>query len=390
MTFEETIKGKKILILEGYARQCLPYMREFKKMGCEISLLCHTKLDCGYASRLPDHKILGVCDPDLYEESEKYIIDLIKTGKYDLVFPLVDFSAGILAAHKEELSEYAIICTNEKDVYSRSQDKLEVMRVCEENDIPHPMTLTTVTSVSDVYASNIRIPFVIKPRRGCGARGFHKFETDMKEFEDYIEKNNIDLSQMVVQECLPIESLVMSDNIFIDRNGEIKSSFLYGCYRVYPLKGGTGTFNVTFDRPEIHRECAKLVQKMNLRGVIGVDLMVDLRDNVAKVIEINPRSLACSKIGFIAGVNQARQVLEDAYGFPVTPYMTYKTDMRIRMSQTDILWFLKSPDRFRCKPSWFSCKHTKDQLFSWDDPLPWFAFLFRGLKRLKSEEKKRR
>ena len=89
MTFEETIKGKHILILEGYARQCLPYMREFKKMGCEISLLCHTRLDCGYASRLPDHKILGICDPDRYEDSERFIVDLIKTGKYDLVFHIL-------------------------------------------------------------------------------------------------------------------------------------------------------------------------------------------------------------------------------------------------------------------------------------------------------------
>lgn len=389
MTFEETVRGKHILILEGYARQCLPYMREFKKLGCEISLLCHTKLDCGYASRLPDHKILGVCDPDLYEQSEQYIVELVKTGRYDLVFPLVDFSAGILAHHKEELSPYAIICTNDRDVYDRSQDKLEVMRVCAREGVPHPMTLEGIEKVEDVFASGIHFPIIIKPRRGCGARGFHKFET-AETFPAYIAENHIDLTQMVVQECLPIESLVMSDNIFVDRDGEIRSSFLYGCYRVYPIKGGTGTFNITFNRPEIHRECAKLVREMGLRGVIGVDLMIDPRDDTAKVIEINPRALACSKIGFIAGVNQARQLLEDAYGFPVTPYMEYKNDMRVRMSQTDTLWFLKSPDRFRAKPSWFSCKNTKDQTFSWDDPLPWFAFLLRGLRNLKKEEAKRK
>ena len=177
MTFEETVRGKHILILEGYARQCLPYMREFKRFGCEVSLLCHTRLDCGYASRLPDHKILGICDPDRYEDSEKFIIDLIKSGKYDLVFPLVDFSAGILARHKEELSDYAKICTNDCSVYERSQDKLEVMRVCAENDIPHPMTIENVSTVADVLSSGIQLPFIIKPRRGCGARGFHKFET---------------------------------------------------------------------------------------------------------------------------------------------------------------------------------------------------------------------
>ena len=96
-------EGKKILILEGYARQCLPFMRSFKKLGCEVTLLCNSKIDLGYVSRLPDHKILGICDPDSYEESERFICDLIKKGNYDLVVPLVDFSARILSENKVEL-----------------------------------------------------------------------------------------------------------------------------------------------------------------------------------------------------------------------------------------------------------------------------------------------
>ena len=129
---------------------------------------------------------------------------------------------------------------------------------------------------------------------------------------------------------------------------------------------------------------------MGLRGCVGVDLMIDPRDNKAKVIEINPRILACSKIGFVAGVNQAQQIIQDVYGDVVTPMINYKTNVGVRMSQIDVLWFLKSPDRFKAKPSWFKIRGVKDQMFSIDDPLPWFAFLFRGVIKLKSEEEKRR
>ena len=197
---QEDFKGKHILILEGYARQCLPYMREFKRFGCEISLLCHTKLDCGYASRLPDHKILGICDPDQYKESEEYIVNLVKTGKFDMVFPLVDFSAQILSENKEELSQYAIIYANDKEVFARSQDKLEVMKACMKIGTPHPMTLTDVATIDDVLATGITFPIIIKPRHGCGARGFNKFETE-KEFVDCVRENQIDIAGMVVQEC---------------------------------------------------------------------------------------------------------------------------------------------------------------------------------------------
>ena len=389
MDWKDAAKGKHILILEGYARQCLPFMREFKKLGMKVSLLCNTKLDCGYASRLPDYKILGICDPEEYEKSEEYIVKLVKTGKFDLVLPLVDFSASILAKHKEELSKHAIICVSDKEAFEKSQDKLQVMKVCMQNNVPCPKTLTGVSNVDEVLKSEMQFPIVIKPRKGCGAKGFHKIMNE-EDFKKIVSENQIELVDMVVQECLPIESALISDNIFIDKKGNIKSAFLYRCYRFYPLTGGTGTFNMTFDRKDIHEECARLVKMMGLRGCVGVDLMIDPRDNVAKVIEINPRILACSKIGFVAGVNQAYQIIQDTYSDSVTSMMKYKSGVGVRMSQIDILWFLKSPERFKAKPSWFKLKNIKDQTFSIDDPLPWFAFLIRGFVNLKSEEEKRK
>lgn len=385
MDFWETIKNKHVLILEGYARQCLPFMREFKKLEMEVSILCHTKLDCGYASRLPDHKILGICNSEMYEESEKYIVNLIKNGKYDLVLPLVDFSASILSRNKKELSKYAIIYVNDQEVFEKAQDKLHVMNVCMNNGIHCPKTLNKVDNIFEVINSKIEFPIIIKPRIGCGAKGFYKI-LNKAQLETIVEENKINLKDYVVQECLPIESELVSENIFIDKEGNIKSSFTYRCYRFYPLSGGTGTFNMTIDRKDIHEECAKLVRLMGLRGAIGIDLMIDPRDGKAKILEINPRILACSKIGFVAGVNQARQIIEDVFGNPVTSMLNYKSDVAVRMSQTDFLWFIKSPERFKAKPSWFKIRGVKDQTFSFDDPLPWFAFLIRGMRSLKKKK----
>ena len=97
-----------VLILEGYCKQSLPFIRAFKELGCEVSVLCGSRLDCSYASRLPDHKILGVCDFARPEESERFIVDLVKSGRFDIVFPPFDFSARILSHHKQELSAYAV------------------------------------------------------------------------------------------------------------------------------------------------------------------------------------------------------------------------------------------------------------------------------------------
>lgn len=382
-------EGKHILILEGYCKQVLPFIRGFKECGCEVSILCGSKLDCGYASRLPDYKILGVCDLHKPIESEKYIVELIKTCKFDLVFPPFEFSARILAHHKEELSKYAIICANDKEVFDRANDKNEVMRVCMENKLPCPQTLFDVAGPEDVSKGELDYPIIIKPRSMYGARGFHMFNNNV-ELKEYVEANHIDMKEFVVQECIPLDSHVIAGNVYVDRDGEIKSSFIYDSIHLYPEEGGTSTMNVIIDRKDIHEICAALVKKMNLRGVIGIDLMIDKRDNIAKVIEINPRASHAITIGFLSGFNLCQQILEDAYGLPVSLFDKSDTSLCLRIGQTDTLWFLKSKNRFKKSPRKLGYKKVREQMFYWDDPLPWFAFLLEGLKdfRKKMKEKK--
>ncbi len=379
-----SFKGKRILILEGYCKQCLPFIRGFKNLGCDVTILCETKLDCGYASRLPDHKILGVCDLKRPKESEEYIVNLVKTGNYDLVYPLFDFSARILSHHKEELSKYAVIYANDKDIFDTANDKNEVMRVCMKNDIPCPKTIFDVKSVDDVEKRGIKFPIIIKPRRMYGARGFHRFE-EFEEFRSYVRNKNIVLEDYVIQEYIPDESRLMGANIFIDKDGEIKSSYLYICEHIYPEVGGTSTLNAILIRDDIRDYCNKLVKLMNLRGEVGVDLMLDSRDNLGKVIEINVRPVHGVSLGFFFGVDNAKQVLEDAYGLPVTNMEIDRTDTAVRILQTDMLWFLSSPDRFKRLPRKLGYKHVKEQMFFWDDPLPWFAFLFDGMKNYRKK-----
>ena len=381
--------GKHILILEGYCKQCLPFIRGFKELGCEVSILCGSKLDCGYASRLPDHKILGICDLHKPEESEKYIVNLIKNGHYDLVFPSFEFSARILAHNKKELSKYAIICANNKDEFDKANDKNEVMRVCMENNIPCPKTLFDIESPEDVLKGGLDYPIIIKPRSMYGARGFHVFNNE-NDFKNYIKTNVINLNNYVVQECIPLDSEVIAGNVYVDRFGDIKSSFLYDSIHLFPENGGTSTMNVLIDRKDIHETCASLIKIMELRGVIGIDLIIDKRDNIAKVIEINPRPSHAIAIGFLSGFNLCQQILEDAYNMPVTLFDKSDTSLCLRIGQTDMLWFLKSKNRFKKSPCRLGYKKVHEQMFYWDDPLPWFAFLLEGIidYRKKMQEKK--
>ena len=382
-------KGKHILVLEGYCKQSLPFIRGFKKLGCEVTVLCGTKWACGYWSRYADHKILGVCDLHKPVESEQYIVELIKTGKYDMVFAPFEFSARILSHNKEELSKYAIIYANEPEVFDKANNKEEVMRVCMENGIPCPQTFFGIEKVEDIDGK-VKFPVIIKPHSMYGARGFHIFH-DAEEMKRYVTENKVRLKDYVIQEYIPEGSLLMSGNVMIDRKGEIKSSYVYVSEHIYPEDGGTSTLNGIIERGDIKENCNKLVTLMGLRGEIGVDLMLDKRDDVGKIIEINPRPGHAITIGFVTGVNHAQQILEDAFGEEVTPMEVNDTKTAVRIMQTDVLWFLTSKDRFRRQPGKIGYKRVKEQMFYWDDPLPWFIYLFEGMKdyRKKMVEKRK-
>ena len=63
--------------------------------------------------------------------------------------------------------------------------------------------------------------------------------------------------------------------------------------------------------------------------------------------------------------------------------------MYIRHLDTDIAWFLKSSDRFRAKPSWFSWKNTQEILYSRDDKKPFYTHLLQQLLSYRAKIKKK-
>jgi D-aspartate ligase len=83
--------------------------------------------------------------------------------------------------------------------------------------------------------------------------------------------------------------------------------------------------------------------------------------------------------------------LENELGYPVTDMMEYKDNCRMTCLLPDLLWFIKSKDRFRTVPSWFDRRGVYDSIFSWDDPLPSIGFVLYSIKGfMKSMNKRRR
>lgn len=382
------LQGVRVLILEGFARQVMPMMEALHRLGCHITTYNMSKLDMGYTSKYPDEKIIGTWDRENDDISYQALLEVVKAKKFDVIIPMIDFSATLLSKHKEELSQYASLAVNDWEVFMRAGDKEQTMMACMEHDIPCPYTLRNVTCIDDILNSNIQYPFIIKPRVGYGSIGFHKIEDETQlrtVFQSCISAHG----DMLVQEYIPQTDIQYKCEVFIDQNGDVKSAVVFDKTRWYPIDGGSTCCSASVNRPDIIESSVKLLAAIGWRGYGDVDLIQDPRDDIAKVMEINPRITASVKVCFDAGVDFARQIVEHETGRAVTDFPTYEYGRRLRYMHTDLLWFIESSDRFHAKPSWFSWENTSDQIFSIRDPLPWFSYTIQGFLKYRAEKAKR-
>ena len=380
-------KGKRILLLKGGCQQALPLIKAFRDLGCDVTVYCESRLDVGYASRYPNNRIVGCIDHEKPEETYQGFRKAIENGHFDLVIPMNDFVAGILADHKTEFAPYGYICVNDLPIYDLARDKLQTMRICMEEGLPCPKT-ALVDDLNELNLDGWLYPLVVKPRIGFGANGFSVVQNE-EELRRVFTATQKKFGSPMIQEYIPQTGQQYQVEMFMDKEGNCKSFVLMDKLRWYPLDGGPSTINMTVKDEQIKQDCIALLQKMHWRGYASFDLIRDPRDGIAKILEINPRINGTIKICFFAGVNMALQHLQDAFDEPVTDFPDYKEGLYLRFIHKDILWFIKSKDRFRTKPSWFSWKNTTDEIASIKDIKPFFTFSIEAIKALKRDKEKR-
>lgn len=376
----------KVLLIEGRARQVLPMSKALRNLGCEVTTYNRSKLDPGYASRYPNRKLLAYCDAEDPEGSYVAIKAELQKYHYDIVIPLNDDVAIILSRNKTELEKYTTIHVNEWSLFSKASDKLKTMQVCMQNNLPCPKTYHNISELFD-DGIEAKFPIVCKPRTGCAAVGFH-IAADKADLLEYYSKAIEKYGPCLIQEYIPQNGKQYKAELFIDRTGEMKAACVFAKVRWYPIDGGSSTLNETVERPDIIQNCKKLLEIIGWRGYADIDLIEDVRDGEVKIMEINPRITGSVKICFESGVNFAKMIVDDYLGLNVAPQFKVKHKF-LRYMHTDLLWFIKSNERFNCKPSWFDFRNTTDQIFSWSDIWVFFAYTIQGISKINKYKKKR-
>lgn len=378
----------RVLVLDCSGRQIPTILAELHELGCRITTLNDSKLDNGYTSRYPERKLIYKGSGHDLAALKAALDREIPSGNYDAVFPMLESSTELLWQNYDRYNQYVKILAADYEGFQNANDKQLTMELCMANGIPCPRTKKDSETMEE-FLREITFPLALKPRVGSGSRGFHKANTK-EELQALISSGKVIVEEYVIQEFISDAETHRVSYTFIDNDDNVCASMIAKSTRPYPLGVGTNSFFESTNDPELCAQAEKLLKLMNWHGYASVCFIESAKDRLPKVMEINGRISASIKISYVCGINVARLNLERVLGMPVTRYSKdVPIDRRIRHSQAESMWFLKSKDRFKCKPGHFNRRNTWDVVFSWKDPLPYFGYSIQCLLKYKSEMKKR-
>ena len=379
-------KGVRVLMLDGYGRQCAIILKELHDLGCVVTAVCCSKDDVAYRSRFTKDKILEPATRHDMNALEKLLDREIPSGKYDVVFPMNEPSTKLLLENSDKYRKYVKYACADKEGFVNAENKQLTMELCMKNGIPCPITKMDDESM-DEFLKKVSFPLILKPRIGSGSRGIHKAD-NKTELDELINSGTVKVEEYVIQQFMQRGEVHRVSYTFIDNDGVTKTSILAKSSRPYPLGIGTNSLFESCWMPEVALQAEKLLKLMNWHGYASVCFIENEEDHIPRVMEINGRVSASIKTSVVCGAHVVRQNLERAYEQPVTSYMfKYPDGLVVKHSQASLMWFLKSPERFR---DGIKLRKSHDVVFSWSDPKPWFFYTIGCFKKYGDEMEKRK
>jgi predicted ATP-grasp superfamily ATP-dependent carboligase len=370
---------KKVAILDAQTIQTLPVAKSLKNLGFYVILICESTNSYGYRTKYADKKIIAPSTKHDAVNFHLFFTNFLSNEKIDIVIPMNDYSAEYLSINKEQLLNYTNFTIPAHDIFCLAYDKNLLMKECKESNFPHPKTYDLTFGTLDQATDYVGFPALIKPNKTTGARGF-AIVNSIVDLQTKLPAIINSYGDCHLQEFIPSGGKQFKVELFINNLNLINATVIHKI-RFYPEKGGSSCFNQTVERNDLISLCFDVLKTIKWEGFADFDLIEDPRDGIVKIMEINPRIPACIKASLNAGVDFVENIANSSLGLPIKKY-SFNPGNYLRYFGLDLLWFIKSKNRFRTKPSWFSSIFSSKQSLqdgSFDDLNPFIHGTIGGL-----------
>lgn len=342
--------------------------------------------------------------PNLDREPEEAVAALETFAETQSERPVVFFNGEadvlLFSRHRERLGKCYRVHLPEGELLEKLVDKSSFAALSEELDLPTPRTVVPMIP-EDCFdaAEEVGYPCIIKPFR---QRRWHTDEIIARlgltkailvRDADHLREllpllPPIDGREMI-QEYVPgPDSNHYDFHTYIAPDGRVRGTLVGHKLRTYPIHFGQGCYTRFVDKPEIADACLDTLHRLNYRGVANINVKCHAETGKPYILEINPRYSLWCVLDAACGVNLPLLQYADLTG-QVMP------DQRADGQPRRWLWVgndIRAALGYRrCGElsvgqwvrSYFSERgRIVFHAFAIDDPGPWFATMWFGLKNI--------
>ena len=355
----------RVLITDGHWNKSVAAIRALGKHDLKITAGESTRLAAGLFSRYVDRRLhypAPLTQPDAFL---KAIVAELQTEQYDVLLPMELSTLLLLSSHRQRFAELAAFPFAPHATLVQAAHKKGAVLAAKQAGIPVPGTVfvDAGTTVKGLLAEP-GLPMVLKPDFGEGSRGlfYCRTEAELEQAMALIAKQD---EAYLAQELIPPGGDALGVALLLDQKRRVVARFTHRRLREYPLSGGPSTLREAYDHPEAAAYAEKLLRSIDFHGIAMVEFKVDPRDNVPKLMEINPRFWGSLPLAIKAGVDFPWLLYCMAVGSTVEEPVQ-QTGTRLRnLLPGDLMYFIAK--RGRVGRDFFDFTNSSDELVSFDD-----------------------
>jgi predicted ATP-grasp superfamily ATP-dependent carboligase len=276
--------------------------------------------------------------PNPLEDSQSFveaIVEIARRRRIDVLLPITEVTTLLAAEHRARLPATTKLALAEHDAIAKASDKAHVIDLARELGVPVPSTVV-VDHAADAAAKTAGLPYpvVVKPARsrvrlgnGWVSTGV-SYANDANELAKTLDALRPELFPVLLQERIHGPGV----GVFacFDRDRYV-GLFSHQRLREKPPSGGVSVLcqSAPLDASGVEY-AARLLARLNWRGVAMVEFKRDLRDGSLRLMEINGRFWGSLQLAIDAGVDFPSLAVDLALGKELPPPSAYTIGLKSR------------------------------------------------------------
>jgi glutathione synthase/RimK-type ligase-like ATP-grasp enzyme len=283
-----------IRALRPHAQRVVATMEGESRLGARLAHAANSRLvDARYYAPSPAGDWwAGRVGPENTPQEEAFVAAIERVcerERVDVIYPTWDPHVYVLAKNKERLARLgALVPVPDYDIVLTALDKHRTIEAARATGFPHPRTVLHRDETDlRAVAAEFGFPLVLKPRFTSGGRGMAIVKTG-DELERALPAVVARHDHPLIQEYIPGGERG-SVQFVLDRGGGLAFVFRKERTRKLRVTARYGTVSESALPGEGVAAMARLIGATGWWGALGVETIVDPRDGVHKLMEINPR-----------------------------------------------------------------------------------------------------